>query len=218
MDEYGCSLPIDSDGDGVVDDKDRCPNTPDGIAVNVSGCALDNDTDGVPDYLDQCPDTEPGVSVGSDGCEPDADADGVVDRLDRCPDTTKDAPVDVYGCEIKEEIRLPGVNFETNSDVLVPEASAVLRDAAETLKKNPDIVVEVEGHTDSDGDGNYNQQLSERRALAVRDFITNQGVDTSRLSVRGYGESQPIADNNSAEGKRANRRVVLRILSRGEQR
>src|SRR5690606_14348664 len=101
---------------------------------------------------------------------------------------------------------------ETNSDRLVPGTEAALDDAAATLKRYPDIRVEVAGHTDSDGSAEYNEGLSQRRALTVRDYLVRQGIDEDRLSVRGYGESQPIADNATAEGKARNRRVVLRIL------
>ena len=176
--------PVDSDGDGVMDDMDECPNTVRGAAVDEKGCELDSD------------------------------GDGVVDRLDECPGTRAGAQVDIKGCEIKEEIRLPGVNFETNSDRLLPGSVAVLNDAAATLKKNPTIEVEVAGHTDSDGTAEYNEGLSARRAATVRDYLVSQGVSEDRMTARGYGESQPIADNMTREGKALNRRVVLTITER----
>ena len=122
--------------------------------------------------------------------------------------------VDIKGCEIKEEITLRGVNFETNSDRLLPGAERVLADAAATLRKNPTIKVEVAGHTDSDGSAEYNEGLSARRAQTVHDYLANNGVAVDRMTVRGYGESQPIADNSTATGKAENRRVVLRIVER----
>ncbi|MCI0516353.1 MAG: OmpA family protein [Woeseiaceae bacterium] len=155
-----------------------------------------------------------GVTVDTRGCEPDTDRDGVLDRNDRCPGTPPGVQVDVNGCEIKEEIQLPGVNFERNSERLQPGADAVLREAAETLKRNPTIRVEVAGHTDSVGDVDYNEGLSARRAATVRDYLISQGVSPARIASRGYGELQPIADNSSDEGKAANRRVVLRITER----
>ena len=204
----------DSDGDGVPDSRDRCMSTPAGVRVNADGCPIDSDGDGVADYQDECPSTVSGATVGANGCELDADGDGVVDRLDRCPNTRAGAQVDVAGCEIKEEIRLPGVNFETNSANLLPGALSVLNDAAETLKRNPSIKVEVAGHTDSDGAASYNEDLSARRAETVRAFLESRGVNADRLTTRGYGESEPIADNSTATGKAQNRRVVLRVVER----
>ena len=212
VDAYGCEL--DSDGDGVKDSMDKCPGTPRGVAVNADGCPMDSDGDGVTDDKDKCPNTMAGAKVGPDGCELDGDKDGVVDRLDECPNSAPGVQVDIKGCEIKAEIRLPGVNFETNSDRLVPGATSVLNDAVATLKKNPTITVEVAGHTDSDGAADYNESLSARRATTVRDYLAANGVATDRMTTRGYGESQPIADNGTREGKAQNRRVVLRIVER----
>lgn len=204
----------DGDNDGVPDSRDRCPNTPAGVDVDASGCALDGDGDRVPDYRDDCPNTRAGVAVDARGCEPDGDGDGVVDRNDRCPNTRQGAQVDVNGCEIREEIQLPGVNFESNSDRLLPGATDVLDGAAATLQRNPSITVEVAGHTDSDGAAEYNESLSQRRAETVRDYLVSAGVDASRMTARGYGETSPIADNSTATGKAQNRRVVLRVIER----
>lgn len=212
VDAYGCEL--DSDGDGVKDSKDKCPGTPRGVAVDASGCPMDSDGDGVADDKDKCPNTVKGAKVGPDGCELDGDKDGVVDRLDECPNSAPGVQVDIKGCEIKAVIRLPGVNFETNSDRLLPGATSVLNDAVATLKKNPSITVEVAGHTDSDGAAEYNEGLSTRRATTVRDYLASNGIAEDRMTVRGYGESQPIADNTTRAGKAQNRRVVLRIIER----
>ena len=106
------------------------------------------------------------------------------------------------------------MNFESNSDRLLPSASSVLNDAAATLKKNPTIKVEVAGHTDSDGAADYNESLSARRATTVRDYLAANGVAIDRMTTRGYGESQPVADNGTRAGKAQNRRVVLVILER----
>jgi len=212
VDAYGCEL--DSDGDGVVDSKDQCPNTPSGVRVDASGCPVDSDGDGVTDDKDQCPGTPAGAAVDANGCELDSDNDGVVDRLDECPDSAEGVQVDIKGCEIKEEISLEGVNFESNSDRLLPGAEGILNDAAATLNKNPTIKVEVAGHTDSVGAAEYNESLSARRAQTVHDYLVSNGVSVDRMSVRGYGESQPIADNGTAAGRAQNRRVVLRIVER----
>ena len=213
---FGAGTPkwVDSDGDGVKDSMDRCPGTPQGVTVDANGCPNDSDGDGVTDDKDQCPGTPAGEPVDANGCELDDDGDGVVNRLDECPGTPAGTQVDIKGCEIKEEIRLEGVNFQTNSDLLLPGAENILADAAATLKKNPSIKVEVAGHTDSDGSAAYNESLSARRAQTVHDYLANAGIAVNRMSVRGYGESQPIADNSTAAGKAQNRRVVLRITER----
>jgi OOP family OmpA-OmpF porin len=212
VDAWGCEL--DSDGDGVKDSKDECPGTPRGTAVGANGCPNDSDGDGVTDDKDQCPATPVGQPVDAKGCELDDDDDGVVNRLDECPGTAAGVQVNIKGCEIKEEIALLGVNFQTNSDRLVPGAENILNDAAATLIKNPTIKVEVAGHTDSDGAAEYNEGLSARRAQTVHNYLASRGVDDGRMSVRGYGESEPIADNSTAAGKAQNRRVVLRITER----
>lgn len=174
----------------------------------------DSDGDGVPDSADKCPGTVRGAVVDATGCELDGDMDGVVDRLDQCPNSKAGVQVDIRGCEIKEEIQLQGVNFQTNSDRLVPGTEAVLDDAAATLIKNPSIRVEVAGHTDSDGTAEYNESLSARRAATVRDYLASRGVELNRMTARGYGEMQPVDTNATAAGKAANRRVVLRITAR----
>jgi OOP family OmpA-OmpF porin len=95
--------PLDSDGDGVPDKFDKCPNTPRGVQVDKDGCPLDSDGDGVPDYLDKCPNTPPGVLVDKDGCPLDSDGDGVPDRLDKCPGTPPGVTVDRDGCPIDSD-------------------------------------------------------------------------------------------------------------------
>lgn len=122
------------------------------------------------------------------------------------------ARVDVYGCEIREIIELPGVNFGSGSDLLLPGFERLLRDAARTLNNHPDLNIEVAGHTDDTGEADFNLALSERRAKAVMDYLIQYGVDTSRLTYRGYGESEPVADNTTIEGRARNRRVELRVL------
>lgn len=202
----------DSDGDGVPDSRDQCPETPPGAAVDANGCELDSDGDGVPDSRDQCPGTPAGAAVDASGCELDSDNDGVVDSQDECPNTAEGAPVDKRGCEIRGTIRLEGVNFETNSDRLLPEANQVLNQAAAALRKYPDLVVEIAGHTDDQGDAAYNLGLSERRAETVRDYLIANGANPDSLSARGYGEREPSADNGTAAGRAENRRVELRII------
>ena len=217
---------LDSDGDGVEDYWDWCPATPAGTAVDRNGCPEaprqpppDSDGDGVPDGRDACPDSAAGANVDRRGClvdgssDGDSDGDGVPDRLDQCPGTTAGARTDVDGCEIRDVIALPGVNFAPNSDRLFGAAEDLVRQAAETLKKYPELIIEVAGHTDSVGDADANFSLSERRAKTVRDYLVRYGVESARLSVRGYGESEPMASNDSEAGRARNRRVELRILN-----
>ena len=210
VDAWGCEL--DSDGDGVKDSKDQCPGTPRGVAVDANGCPNDSDGDGVSDDMDECPGTPAGQPVDAKGCELDDDGDGVINRLDECPGTPAGTPVDRRGCEIKGDYVLEGVTFESNSDRLVVGASSILDDVTETLLKYPEITFRIEGHTDSDGAAAYNESLSTRRAQTVFDYLANKGVAENRMSVQGYGESQPIADNTTAAGKAQNRRVVLSVI------
>ncbi len=144
----------------------------------------------------------------------DGDGDGIFDDSDHCPDTEVGILVDHNGCELAEEIELPNVNFETNSDRLMPGVQTSLNDAATTLLRYPELVVEVAGHTDSRGDAGYNASLSERRAKTVRDYLVARGATEDNLRWRGYGESRPIADNATEEGRAENRRVMLLMLER----
>lgn len=212
----GCplrDLRSDADGDRVPDDIDDCPNTPVGEVVDARGCPIDSDGDGVVTGRDRCPASRPGAQVDSFGCERDNDQDGVVDHLDSCLNTRPGVRVDTAGCEITEIIELPGVNFQTGSDRVVDGVDDILRGIAETLNKYPEMEIEVAGHTDSVGLGDANYGLSERRAVTVRDILIRFGVEEFRIRATGYGESQPIADNNTAEGRAKNRRVELRILN-----
>jgi len=95
--------PIDSDGDGIPDYLDKCPGTPKGVEVDCDGCPLDSDGDGVPDYLDECPGTPRGIAVDSRGCPLDSDGDGVPDYRDKCPGTPKGVTVDSAGCPLDSD-------------------------------------------------------------------------------------------------------------------
>ena len=216
VDDTGCEIFVDSDGDGIIDRKDLCANTPQGAPVDNYGCIRDQDGDGVTDDIDECPNTVSGAAIYVNGCERDDDGDNVVNHLDECPNTRLNAPVDARGCEIGSTVELRGVNFASSSDRLLTGAEQVLDDAIEWLKKNPHLVVEVAGHTDSDGAARANLGLSERRAYTVRDYLITGGISEARLTARGYGESEPVADNVTTEGKAENRRVELRILNNRE--
>jgi OOP family OmpA-OmpF porin len=145
---------------------------------------------------------------------PDLDGDGVLNQHDKCPNTRPGAVVDLDGCEVEAVIELEGIHFEFDKATLKPEALAILDQAAALLKKHERVVVEVAGHTDSKGSEEYNQGLSERRATAVKDYLNSRGVKASRLTSRGYGESRPVASNDTDEGRAENRRVELIVLDR----
>lgn len=185
------------------------PTQPGAVLVPLT----DEDGDGVADGDDRCPGTAAGRTVGADGCELDSDGDGVPDsRPDTCQDTPTGTRVDARGCKLAQAIQLPLVTFEDDSDRLEATGFATLNEAIETLRMNPDLRIEVAGHTDSRGSDAYNLDLSRRRAETVRRYLVDHSV-TNVLTVRGYGESEPAADNDTADGRARNRRVILRIVS-----
>ena len=198
---------MDSDGDGVPDDRDQCPNTPAGVAVDAVGCPLDTDGDGVPDYMDQCPGTPAGVEGNAQGCPLDSDGDGVPDYQDQCPDTPAGAEVNSLGCV--EDLVLRDVNFEFDSAQLTPSAEAILDGVSEKLMTNDQLRIRLEGHTDSVGPAAYNKELSQRRADSVKSYLVNKGFSADNITTIGYGEEQPVASNDTAEGRAQNRRVEL---------
>ncbi len=206
VDMHGC--PLDSDGDGVPDYLDQCPDTPVGIEVDEVGCPLDSDGDGVPDYRDQCPDTPAGAPVDKVGCPLDSDGDGVPDYLDLCPGTLLGVQVDENGCPLTLTLH---IRFDFDQAVIKPAFKPELDRAAQFIQKYQDVPqIVIEGHTDSRGAADYNQQLSERRAAAVRQYLVdNYPIDGERLVARGRGESMPVADDSTEAGRAENRRVEV---------
>ncbi|MEM7077660.1 MAG: OmpA family protein [Pseudomonadota bacterium] len=204
--------PPDSDGDGVINDLDKCPTTPPGRLVDADGCEFDGDGDGVVDGDDDCPETPAGVAVNDRGCPLDSDGDGVPDYLDECPDSEAGAKVDAKGCylELEEEVTIDmNIEFETDKAEIRPDHGSELNRAIKFLREYPTTNAVIEGHTDSVGAASYNQALSERRAKAVYDHLINEaGIRASRLDWAGYGETRPIASNDSADGRQRNRRVT----------
>jgi OOP family OmpA-OmpF porin len=179
------AAPVDSDGDGVADAQDSCPNTPAGVSVDASGCPLDTDKDGVPDSADKCPTTAPGVVVDADGCDK------------------------VLTETINKELH---VNFDSGKTVVKDEYKAEIGEVAALLKQYPGTSAEIQGHTDASGKKASNDKLSQDRADAVKAVLVKDfGVDASRVTAKGYGSSQPVADNKTAEGKAKNRRVIAII-------
>jgi len=148
----------------------------------------------------------------------DSDGDGVNDCNDKCPNSPAGQTVGPDGCPVPVTIDLRGVNFDFDKSKLRPDAVAILNEAIEVLKKYPELKVEVAGHTDSVGTDAYNQKLSERRAKAVYDYLTSNGVDAGRLiGPHGYGETRPIAPNTNPDGsdnpagRAQNRRTELNV-------
>ncbi|SEK28449.1 OmpA family protein [Halomonas daqiaonensis] len=173
----------------------------------VEPAPRDTDGDGVNDANDQCPGTPAGVAVDAVGCPLDSDNDGVPDFQDQCPGTPAGVEVNALGCE--EDLVLRDVNFEFDSATLTMGAEQILADVAQKLRSNENVRVRIEGHTDSRGSEAYNQDLSQRRADSVADFLARQGVDMERMRTIGYGESQPVATNDTEAGRAMNRRVEL---------
>ena len=162
----------DADGDGVADDRDQCPDTVAGIAVDGTGCAP------APTPVEPAPPAEPTLETAKAG----------------------------------DRIVLHGVNFETARATLTTNAKTILDQVADKLLARAELRVEVGGHTDARGSDAYNQDLSERRAQSVMAYLTERGIGAERLTAVGYGEAQPVADNETDDGRERNRRVELKIL------
>lgn len=216
VDEFGCPPTLDSDGDGIVDSRDRCAGTPVGAQVDFQGCpqgVADADGDGVGDRADRCPGTARGVSVDATGCpiSNDQDRDGVPNASDLCPDTPARMRVDGDGCVIQQSVSFSNITFKFNSSELTAGAREVLDGIAAGLKSQPTLSVGIAGHTDSVGTPAQNMTLSKARARAVMDYLSAHGVSAGRLHADGYGETRPVASNNSESGRAQNRRVEFNI-------
>lgn len=211
----GSSEEADTDGDGVADAKDQCVGTPIGATVDANGCEVDGDNDGVADSKDQCPSTPENAAVDANGCALDSDGDGVADYKDQCADTPENAVIDENGCRkmLTEAVSVTlALSFDNNKADIKPEFEGQIAKVAEFMNQYPDTSVVIEGYSDSMGDAGYNKALSQRRAQAVADdLVNNHHIDASRVSAIGYGEENPIADNSTREGRKANRRVVANI-------
>ncbi|MBF0296305.1 MAG: OmpA family protein [Magnetococcales bacterium] len=205
VDQHGC--PLDMDGDGVPNERDQCPATPPVAAVDEAGCPRDTDGDGVPDYRDFCPHspTDPRVPVNAHGCPIDADQDGVPDLYDRCPKTPAFAETNATGCWI-----IHNLHFDHDKAELQPAELQRLERLSDLLLTNPGIGLEVHGHADATGGTRYNQQLSERRAAAIKAFLTDRGVAPERLVTVGFGAKKPFTSNATEQGRAKNRRGEFR--------
>lgn len=225
--DSGC--PSDKDGDGVPDDVDACPET----AGTDTGCPADADSDGVPDESDACPDTA-GTNKGCPVETPaapapaDADADGIVDIADKCPDIAGVA--ENTGCPASTAIALTpsepvtesaeqliqdagfNIQFNAGNSVLTGRSREILLEVANVMERYPDIDLEAHGFTDSEGSAEINKRLSQQRAQACIDVISEAGIDRERLKALGFGEAQPIASNSTSVGRQKNRRVEFKLI------
>jgi OmpA-OmpF porin, OOP family len=209
----GCPVP-DTDNDGINDEEDKCPTV--AGTAKYNGCPIpDRDMDGINDEEDKCPDVK-GVAK-YDGCPvPDSDGDGINDEQDRCPQLAGTAANN--GCpEVKEEVvkRLEyaahRIYFATGSAKLLNTSFKSLDDVVRIMNDEKDLKLTIEGHTDNVGTDEYNHTLSHNRALSVKNYLLSKGVDESRITSQGFGETQPIADNKTAAGRAKNRRVVMKV-------
>jgi outer membrane protein OmpA-like peptidoglycan-associated protein len=218
----------DTDGDGIPDDIDACPDVPEDHKDPdpSDGCPApaDRDGDGIPDQYDKCPDQPEDLDGidDQDGCpEDDADSDGVPDAKDACPkepgqpdpDPTKNGCPRFIKLEGSTVRVLQQVHFETGSATILPDSFAMLQEIVDLLKVNPTIrKMRVEGHTDNRGNAAMNLDLSTRRAASVRAWLSAHGTEQERLESEGYGLTRPIQTNDTDEGRAANRRVEFKIV------
>ncbi len=221
VDARGCEL--DSDKDGLVNRLDSCPDTAAESKVDETGCVIvevvavvDTDGDGVEDSRDNCASTTAGAPVNVNGCELDSDGDNIVDSLDQCTNTVMGHKVDANGCKLIETLTLKAVTFSSSSNVLKGNSTATLDEVAVTLKRHPDMIIEVAGYSDSQGSGPMNNVLSTNRANSVVNYLISKGVPAANLQAKGYGMNSPIADNSSAAGRAQNRRVELHVVKQPE--
>ena len=204
----------DRDNDGILDKNDMCPDK--AGPGRFYGCP-DTDSDGLPDHKDDCPDVKGLPKLkGCPKAAEDTDNDGIMNAHDKCP-LVAGVPEN-KGCpemkkedldKIKEAFK--NLLFEPTSDVIKSTSFNSLEKLGEVMLDNPGCSLSLEGHTDSVGDDDENQDLSERRAASVKTFLVQYGVASSRISTAGYGESKPVDSNDTTEGKRHNRRVEMKI-------
>ena len=203
----------DTDGDGIINKEDACPD--DKGTKMMNGCP-DADGDGVADKDDKCP-TVAGAKDNA-GCPwPDTDGDGVADKDDKCP--TVAGTVANNGCPEVSDDAIKKLNdyaktilFNSGKSSFQKQTIPVLQAMAAILKEYPTAKFSLEGHTDADGSEAMNQKLSEDRAAAVKNYLIEQGIEASRLSSKGFGESAPVDSNKTAKGKANNRRVEVKLV------
>jgi len=198
----------DGDGDGIADKDDACPEVA-GLA-DFDGCP-DSDGDGIIDSEDECP--QEAGSAELSGC-PDRDRDGVADKDDKCPDVT--GLKDYEGC-LPDEVKqftgaIEGIYFQSGKATIQRRSYRILNEAISVMERFEGVRLYVDGHTDSQGDDEANLTLSKERAAAVVAYMTDKGIAPERLQSRGYGETQPVDDNNTRAGRAKNRRIEFKLI------
>ncbi len=228
-------LPPDKDGDGFEDNNDLCPD----VKGTLNGCP-DTDGDGVADKDDQCPDVKgilngcpdadgDGVADKDDKCKdaagvaryngcpvPDTDNDGVNDEEDKCPN---EAGIVINGgCpEVKQEVKqkvefaAKNIFFAFASDIILKASFKSLDEVVRIMQEHPELKLSIAAHADNRGTSERNMMWSERRAKAVADYFISKGIAADRISYKGYGDTQPVADNKSSKGRARNRRVEMKV-------
>ncbi len=206
----------DADGDGIADKDDMCPNEK-GSSAN-RGCP-DSDGDGVVNKDDKCPNVAGPAANG--GCPwPDTDGDGVLDKDDNCvneagPASNNGCPEPVISDAAVQTINMgaKSILFNTGKTSFKPGVTKKLDEIVAIMNQFPKATFTVEGHTDSTGGAAVNLRISEKRAMAVRDYFVKKGIATDRLEAKGYGEGSPAADNKTRAGRAENRRVEIKVAN-----
>lgn len=235
-DSNGCP-DVDNDQDGVLDVNDRCPMRAENQNgwEDEDGCpdrVPDSDGDGLSDAKDQCPETPEDFDAfeDEDGCpDPDNDGDDITDAVDKCPNEREiiNGVDDYDGCPDQGEVRvmltrekiaiLEKIYFETDKAVIQPRSFDLLDQVVLVIVRNSSLKrIRVEGHTDQRGADDYNLELSQARAEAVVEYLTNAGVERYRLEPRGFGKTKPIETNATELGRAKNRRVEFHIIDRSD--
>lgn len=229
--EPGPAAPSDRDGDGLIDSADSCPDEAETVNdyQDEDGCPeSDKDSDGFWDDQDTCPDEAETVNEykDEDGCpESDPDGDGFYDEQDSCANEpeTVNGYQDADGCpdEVPAEVQaftgaIKGVTFDNDQDTIRRSSIQTLDRAVQVLKDNPDIRIEISGHTDNVGTHDHNVDLSTRRAESVKRYLVEHGVDEGRITTEGFGPDKPVDTNETKVGRANNRRIEFEIITRGK--
>ncbi|WP_299892121.1 OmpA family protein [uncultured Lacinutrix sp.] len=235
IESNGCP---DADRDTVIDSEDLCPN--DFGPASMRGCP-DNDGDGTPDKYDKCPTVK--GAINDDGCPRiDTDGDGIDDRFDKCPQQPgvqenqgcpkvvtqqeKDQLANIERQKVTDRNKAikqqvlndingfsKNITFNNGQSTLTLKGQNALNEIMKIMKIQVNMKFHIAGHTDNTGASKSNLTLSEKRAASAKTYLIANGIDGARLTSQGYGEENPIADNNTSEGRLQNRRIEIFIIN-----
>jgi outer membrane protein OmpA-like peptidoglycan-associated protein len=201
----------DADGDGIKDNEDKCPN--DFGTIENNGCPVDKDNDGVPDIDDLCP-TEPGSKLHKGCPAKDSDGDGLLDKDDECPQTKGTSAN--KGCpELSPEEKLTAkkatetIKFERAKEVLLSVSYEQLDQITQMMKANNTLILNMAVHTDNTSSYSFELKLNKYRASTLKEYFTKKGIETYRIKIIPFGDTNAIADNSTNEGKEKNNRVEV---------